>query len=91
MKTLIVSICTLFFFSCINAELKKDVELDRAAMDLQTSAFWQREYYYHLLKWNGKNKDSVSYYEAKADSVLDVYHHQMARYDSLSKIYNRKK
>lgn len=90
MKQIIVSISMMFLFSCISADIKKNIELDRAALDLQNTAFWHREYYFHLLKWNGKNNDSVAFYEYKADSVLVVYHHQMALYDSLSKIYNRK-
>lgn len=71
---------------CLQAEKRKALQLDTAAVELQRQAFWHREYYFRILKFtNLKQLDSVYYYERKMDSVLLLYAIQVRFYDSLTK------
>lgn len=80
----------LFFGSCLRDEKKENKELDIAAMELQRMAMWHREYYFQVIRWRGKNKDSADLYEVKMDSALIEYQKHMRAYDSLIKIHKSK-
>lgn len=80
----------LFFSSCLREARKEDKQLDNAALDLQRLSMWHREYSFLVIKWRGKNTDSVGYYESKMDSVLTEYQRHMRAYDSLSELHKIK-
>lgn len=75
--------------SCIREKIKEDTELDNAMLDLQRMAMWHREYSFLVIKWRGKNEDSLAYYEHKMDSALGEYQYYNRRYNDM--VLERKK
>lgn len=85
-----VVLLIMFFSSCLRDEKKENKELDNVMLDLQRMAMWHREYYFQVIRWKGKNKDSADLYEIKMDSALIEYQKYLRAYDSLSKIFKAK-
>jgi hypothetical protein len=79
----------LLFTSCLRGQKSESTQLDREVQELQRLAMWQREYYFQVLKYHGKNADSVTYYEKKMDSIMDLYHLRVRRYDSLNQLFKQ--
>jgi hypothetical protein len=80
-------ILSFLLAGCLREEKKETRQLDAVAIDIQRMAMWHREYYFHVIKWKGKNQDSATLYENKMDSALNEYQKYMRVYDSLSKIH----
>lgn len=91
MKKISSVIIAVIFCGCLAEEKQQRSELDLMVHKIQRCAFWQREYAWDIMEWNGVNADSVKFYEWKKDSVVSEYKFYNRLYDSLIKMFDEQK
>lgn len=75
----------------LREEKRQNSQLDNVVHKIQRAAFFQRQYYWEVIKWRDeKNEDSLLFYEAKKDSAENEYKFYNRLYDSLIKLYEQK-
>lgn len=82
-RSSIILTIAVILSGCIQKKIRETTQLDNAMLDMQRVAMWHREYSFLVIKWRGKNADSVAYYEHKMDSALHEYQYYNRRYNDL--------
>jgi hypothetical protein len=82
---------TTILFGCMQEKVKENRELDNAFLDVQRMSLWHREYSFLVIKFRGKDQDSVTYYEHKMDSALSEYQYYLRRYNDMVLEHQMKK